>query len=1828
MSAVMATPVHAATRVTHAAVVATLDGSAQHEDHASVVLVARGDQLHAYGPDPDEPSCLSHVAAFHMLERVDALVQLGPHAPHAHTHGAPEAQGWHPHAGSVLVLAPGGTADVYALGRAPAGPEEDPGPPGAPAPQQQRSLRLTQLASCALGLPVGIAGTLAATAPRPEGPTVSSPLHVGTPRQGQQQAGHPAERTMTLVAAAVYQDFLHVLRLQSSGATPGCVMSCTPLHLGQAGLSGMAPPGPRSQLVQSVHVRCVELLPAPHGSGDTTCMVVLLHQVSGPGHSLPTLNLDCVEFDWLTGAVAPGPWCMRDVHPTTNLLMHLPRKKFRSATGSGKGGGGGSATPPGVLVFSARTLMLLTLPGQLPVAQLAEALSAAAAAAAAAAVAEAAPMAGTSSWQHEHVQSATDTASEHNHLLSIAALSLAHAAETSPSVPPSRTVLARWALDGIPTAATWLIPGRLLLMADSAAGLILVRLPIPSGGDDGSSGAGPSTARVTRVCVAARGPPLSPASTLRFVPAAATQQQQQQADEPQFDGIVLLGSSSSSSQALAVPAGTLADAADGRSGDVEVEWTLADAALVKSLSPVLCALHMPDEGGGSDAGVLVCCGEAPAGRLARARLGVALRPYPADGPQVPAGVRMFALAAGAHSASGAAPSDVRAGPAYHTHLAFSLDAAGATNVMRVCGDSFGFDELRGIDSGVPSLLMADCPGGHLLQVTSDLVRCIPSGGGPPFEWRPPRGGTLSQPATRGGWLAAAVVERAGALGNGGLVVLAIEAASGALTLRHHSGHGAGGGLQHMSALALLQLPAHTGPATSSDGVTILPEGSVYVALGEWSTSTLRLSRLSDLDDARAGGGDVQAPDLSLELPDGETARSACMVPGSTESGRPLLLVGTNTGTLLMWQLVAGGEGVWAAEPPCPVGVAVSNVAVELSEVQRSDEGCGSGGSGGGGAQRGRGGYVYAHSGSDAIVRLREDAASEPAPASAASVAARVDVVRVHGGAGLRAVCARLHAETMPNSLAWVSHDGALAFGRLDARGTPGLEWSTAHVRDTPGAVALHTESGTLVVLMQDLCGRSWLRLVHATTLVHITSLPLAPGHHYTCLAVAHLPASSGGTKPFVLLGSYLQIASAADSSLGPGLQQSQPLLSVFEVALTVHDVAAAGDVGSGSGAGGPLVGGDGGDDDGSGGGGSTATYSLLLHGTVSLPAVAMALTTAVPGTGMQGAPAAAATAASTPLAASAAGSASAGGSSSVPIKRAPPLLVAGCQDGLYVFSINVDDVGKDGPAAVRAAADSVSRVEDLPFYVPPPPDALLPPHGSGGGIGGTGDGDGGGAAGGGAAGGGCAAAGGGCAARDADDEEDEENVMAAYNAGRIAMDAMDLGDDGSGGTGGGGSAPSGEGAGAGAEDERGAAGGGSAGVRGGAARRAARDVDALLQRDWNQHVTLALLDRSDAFARVAVTSVAACGSALYATEFLGSVSVYELRATGGGAALLPVSVDRRAAYMQALLPLPCGRALCASHPHGLVLLARDAASEARAQADAAERDAAEREVGQGQRRQQEQWARARAGAATGRQAEGGGPGAAAAALPLARLTPQQSPDLAVAASARLRHALYTLLPGRLGLAMAPLALQQPATTAAGADFAPIAAAASGVRGAMDGSGSTADCPAEGEEHAVVPALGFSVDGAVVSLRVLPPGCLHTAPLLALSHALQRLPSVELARLTGVLALPGSGSGASSLAARWRLRLGGTETWGWGVEGGGAAAGAAPAAAPGAAPRPAEQPAPDNKDALPCRVVDGWLVGAAASLPRCGAARARLAAALRMNERELDRVLGAYERMSA
>ncbi|KAG1657718.1 hypothetical protein FOA52_011980, partial [Chlamydomonas sp. UWO 241] len=205
MSAVMATPVHAATRVTHAAVVATLDGSAQHEDHASVVLVARGDQLHAYGPDPDEPSCLSHVAAFHMLERVDALVQLGPHAPHAHTHGAPEAQGWHPHAGSVLVLAPGGTADVYALGRAPAGPEEDPGPPGAPAPQQQRSLRLTQLASCALGLPVGIAGTLAATAPRPEGPTVSSPLHVGTPRQGQQQAGHPAERTMTLVAAAVYQ---------------------------------------------------------------------------------------------------------------------------------------------------------------------------------------------------------------------------------------------------------------------------------------------------------------------------------------------------------------------------------------------------------------------------------------------------------------------------------------------------------------------------------------------------------------------------------------------------------------------------------------------------------------------------------------------------------------------------------------------------------------------------------------------------------------------------------------------------------------------------------------------------------------------------------------------------------------------------------------------------------------------------------------------------------------------------------------------------------------------------------------------------------------------------------------------------------------------------------------------------------------------------------------------------------------------------------------------------------------------------------------------------------------------------------------------------------------------------------------------------------------------------------------------------------------------------------------------------------------------------------------------------------------------------------------
>ena len=376
----------------------------------------------------------------------------------------------------------------------------------------------------------------------------------------------------------------------------------------------------------------------------------------------------------------------------------------------------------------------------------------------------------------------------------------------------------------------------------------------------------------------------------------------------------------------------------------------------------------------------------------------------------------------------------------------------------------------GLDSGCPSLLLATLPGGITLQVTASEVRCIPpppppstaaAAGGPlpllqppPQLWRvppavPTGGGhpahsssasSLSLAVAKGSWVIVVA-------GGRRLFVLQVDPASGALAQRYtgEASH------SQLSSLALLRIPTPLGqprpqhrehpvaPYLEPEGEEeeeeeVVREEDLYVAVGEWSESRLLLLSLSELlllgagggSGASGGAGAVAPVMLALEL-SGETPRSAAMLPaGSDKSDPPLLLVGTNGGVVLVWELQpaegAGEEGAastslsrrWQARSELPSQVRISSVAVELVFHR----------GGGGGGGDGGDGCIYAHSGSDAIFRRRRrqdpDVPSAGAgrrrrPAGAGPPAGGgegVEVCRVHGGSGLRAVCP-ISTATMP-----------------------------------------------------------------------------------------------------------------------------------------------------------------------------------------------------------------------------------------------------------------------------------------------------------------------------------------------------------------------------------------------------------------------------------------------------------------------------------------------------------------------------------------------------------------------------------------------------------------------------------------------------------------------------------------------------------------------------------------------------------------------------------------------------------------------------------------------
>ena len=391
----------------------------------------------------------------------------------------------------------------------------------------------------------------------------------------------------------------------------------------------------------------------------------------------------------------------------------------------------------------------------------------------------------------------------------------------------------------------------------------------------------------------------------------------------------------------------------------------------------------------------------------------------------------------------------------------------------------------------------------MLQVTSDVVRCTAPLPCPPSTsssvlpqhiWKPDSGAVsgaiLSLAAVRGNWLA--VVS-----GSRRLHLLQIDRSctTGVAIVERYAGEVCASQMSSLSLL-VLPMPVEGGVTGSSSGRHPEEEdcgdGEMYVAVGEWSKNRLLLFCLSDLLNGRSES--LSAPALTLDLL-GETPRSAVVMgscpppqlalahrsdvlrgvlsaspvaPDATTAAAPLLLVGTNGGLVLIWELIlrasdprstsssgaGSGLGRWQVRGAPSAEARVSNVAVELVEM---DDG------------------VYAHSGCDAIFRRPGRSSNLPstgvrggfpqgssteskASSSAPPPSPALEVCRVHGGKGLRAVCPVTTTSMPPGSMAWVGRDGRLLFGRLDPELK--LRWTTAYIgeRCTRGTGEWHVRA--------------------------------------------------------------------------------------------------------------------------------------------------------------------------------------------------------------------------------------------------------------------------------------------------------------------------------------------------------------------------------------------------------------------------------------------------------------------------------------------------------------------------------------------------------------------------------------------------------------------------------------------------------------------------------------------------------------------------------------------------------------------------------------------------
>jgi hypothetical protein len=336
-------------------------------------------------------------------------------------------------------------------------------------------------------------------------------------------------------------------------------------------------------------------------------------------------------------------------------------------------------------------------------------------------------------------------------------------------------------------------------------------------------------------------------------------------------------------------------------------------------------------------------------------------------------------------------------------------------------------------------------------------------------------------------------------------------------------------------------------------------GELVVAVGLWVDNSLLLMHWPSTSTQQQQQQQQQqqlSPGCVMQLQE-EQARSIAVLPVGLAD---VLLVGTNSGSVLMWQ-VEQQQQAGSCQLRHGRVVRISSTSVSLLPMQlpaATDEAAVPASSSAASSPSSTVASVYAHAGAGAVIRpvpgllaarQRQQQAHQGSSSSSSSSSTQARtllpatdcllVSRVCGSEACLAAAPVAAADMPPHSLAWVSPSSKLCFGELDA--VHKLRWRARGLPGTPLALALHKPSNTVLVLLQADAGSSrqlgmqgagrqqqQLVLLDARSLAVLLVLGLAEGHTYTCLAVLDLPCTSQQQQQLGCAAA----PSAADSASG------------------------------------------------------------------------------------------------------------------------------------------------------------------------------------------------------------------------------------------------------------------------------------------------------------------------------------------------------------------------------------------------------------------------------------------------------------------------------------------------------------------------------------------------------------------------------------------------------------------------------------------------------------------------------------------------------------------------